>query len=57
MKVKLGKLEKFINARINTHKENITDKELETMKNNNIIVQKIYLLGSLDGLNILAKEE
>lgn len=50
-------LTKLVNSRIESNKENFTDEEMKIIKENESVTKKMYSLGVLDGLNILAKEE
>lgn len=41
-------LEKFINQRIMDNTYLFSDEELTNIRNNNVLIQKIYILGMLD---------
>lgn len=43
-------MEKVIEERINNNKNIFTEKDLQIIKNNDILMQKIYLLGALDNI-------
>lgn len=43
-------IEDIIQNRINSNKNIFTEKELKIIKNNDILIHKIYLLGALDNI-------